>query len=436
MNQAEIVNYFDQLAPNRAKWKRRNSYYYRYLNDFINFLVPTGKAIRRVEIGDSSFWRSDQVKRKNLVDYIVATDVLGYVDDIQDFMKNARDSLVADGRLVVTHYNTLWEPVLRLGSLIGLRMPVVEQNWLSLSDLKNFAYLSELEVVKSGTKLLLPKYVPLLSTFLNKVVANIWPFTRLGLFHYAVMRKQPLASVPQPSLSIIVPARNEAGTVEKIVLALLELGPLTEVIFIEGHSTDQTWAEIKRVADKYQGQKNIIFAQQTGQGKGDAVRAGFDLARGDILAIYDADMTVPAGAIEKFYRSAASRRGDFINGSRLVYPMADDSMRVLNYFGNKFFSLAFSLILGQPIKDTLCGTKVLWRQDYEAIKLNRSFFGDFDPFGDFDLLFGAAKLNLKIVDLPIRYQGRVYGDTNINRFRHGWLLLKMTIFAARKLRFI
>jgi len=121
-------------------------------------------------------------------------------------------------------------------------------------------------------------------------------------------------------------------------------------------------------------------------------------------------------------------------GSRLVYPMEHEAMRYLNLLGNKFFSMAFSWLLGERIKDTLCGTKVLFRRDYECIAANRSYFGEFDPFGDFDLLFGASKLNLKILEVPIRYQERTYGETNIHRFTHGWLLLKMTVYGFFRLK--
>ena len=176
--------------------------------------------------------------------------------------------------------------------------------------------------------------------------------------------------------------------------------------------------------------------RQPGRGKGDAVRFGFEKAEGDILMILDADMTVPPEDLERFYMMLVSRRGEFINGVRLVYPMEEQAMRFFNMLGNKFFSLAFSWLLGQPIKDTLCGTKVLWKRDYELLARNREYFGNFDPFGDFDLLFGAAKLNLKIVELPIRYRSRSYGDTNIDRWRHGWMLIKMVIFAAKRLKFI
>ncbi len=369
-------------------------------------------------------------------DYIVASDVLGHVYDVQNFLSTARHSLEDHGRIVITQYNTLWEPILRLTTFLGLRRAVVEQNWLSLIDLRNLAKLAGLEEVKSGSKMIFPVYVPLLSWILNKIIGNIWPFSRLGIFHYIVLKPIPTRPVSNASISIVVPARNEAGTIEKIATELTDLGSFTEIIFVEGNSTDNTFQEIERVAQKFAGSKKIKFTKQDGKGKGDAVRKGFEMASGDILAIYDADMTVPASEIKNFFEAITEGKGDFINGSRLVYPLEKDSMRVLNFFGNKFFSMAFTWILGQPIKDTLCGTKVVWKKDYDLIKDNRAFFGDFDPFGDFDLLFGAAKLNLKIIDLPIHYKQRIYGTTNISRWKHGLLLLRMTFFASRKLKFI
>lgn len=406
----------NQETNNRSFWKR---YYYDYLAKFVAFTVPA-------EAGKS---------------YVVLSDVLGYVPDVQSFMNEKAAELPEDGRLVITQYNVLWEPVLRLASRIGLRIGQIEQNWLSMGDLQNFACLAGLETVKSGAKMIMPIYIPFLSAFLNGFVANIWPFSKLGLFHYVVLRKpEARYANKKPSISIVVPARNEAGTIERIARELPELGAFTEIIFIEGNSTDNTFDEIKRVTALVGGQgagkRKIIYAKQEGKGKGDAVRKGFAMATGDILAIYDADMTVPAPEMTKFYNAIVTNKADFINGSRLVYLMDKESMRILNFFGNKFFSLAFSWILGQHLKDTLCGTKVIWREDYDKVIAGRAFFGDFDPFGDFDLLFGAAKLNLKIIDLPIHYKERVYGSTNISRWKHGWLLLKMTVFAARKMKFL
>lgn len=395
-------------------WKR---YYYGYIRGFIAFLAPADAA-------------RDE--------YMIASDALGHVPDVRKFLVDASNSLKDDGRIVITQYSALWEPVLRLASHLGLRRGPIEQNWLSKLDVTTFAYLAGLETVKSGTKMIMPIYIPGLSEFLNEFLANIWPFSHLGLVNYFILRKIAPRGIAarNPSISIVVPARNEAGTIERIATELPELGSFTEIVFIEGNSTDDTYSEIERVAAKLGGKRRIKYAKQPGRGKGDAVRKGFDMATGDILAIYDADMTVPAAEVEQFYDAIVENKADFVNGSRLVYPLEQDSMRVLNFFGNKFFSLAFSWILGQPLKDTLCGTKVLWRSDYEKLKKGRAFFGDFDPFGDFDLLFGAAKLNLKIIDLPIHYKQRVYGTTNISRWKHGWLLLRMTFFAAGKMKFI
>jgi len=404
--------------------------YHAYVSAVVHFLVPKkGKTVLYV---DKTFRGFEETAS---YEYIVMSDILGYARDVEEFLRSARGALVPNGRIVITQYSSLWEPILRLASMLRLRAPSEEQNWLSPHDLRNFLYLAGFEAIREGNKMLLPVYVPLLSTFCNTILANIWPFSRLGLIHYVVARPVPSSGADAPSLSIIVPARNESGTIERIVNELPELGAFTEIIFIEGHSRDNTLAEIERVAKQYKGTKRIQYAVQDGTGKGDAVRKGFDMATGDILAIYDADMTVPPQDMEKFYRAIASKQGDFINGSRLVYPVEKGAMRILNFFGNKFFSLAFTAILGQSLKDTLCGTKVLSKKDYERIRENRAFFGDFDPFGDFDLLFGAAKLNLKITEVPVRYKERVYGETNISRWKHGWLLLKMTVFAARKLKF-
>jgi glycosyltransferase involved in cell wall biosynthesis len=243
------------------------------------------------------------------------------------------------------------------------------------------------------------------------------------------------ARVPEPTVSVIVPARNESGNIKAIFERVPQMGRETELIFVEGHSKDDTYAAIEREIASHPSTPSLLL-RQTGIGKADAVRLGFSKAKGDVLMILDADLTVPPEDLPRFYEALVSGKGEFINGVRLVYPMEKEAMRTLNFLGNKFFSIAFSWLLGQPIKDTLCGTKVLWRKDYEQIAANRSYFGDFDPFGDYDLIFGAAKLNRKIVDLPIRYRERTYGSTNISRWKHGLLLLRMVVFAAQRIKFV
>ncbi len=414
----------------RERWRHKNRFYHDYVEKLILFHLPKHHSVLRVE---KPF--GELPKAGAPYDYVVAADLLGNIYDIQAFFEEVKVVLSPTGRVIVTQYSTLWEPVLRLASFLKLRAPTTEQSWISRGDLENFFALAGFEVVQSNSKLLFPKYIPLVSAFFNTILANLWPFSRLGLVHVAIARPFPTVLKNKPSISIVVPARNEAGTIERIINELPNEGSFAEIIFIEGHSTDNTREVIEKAVASYKGEKKLKYAVQDGRGKGDAVRKGFGMAKGDILAIYDADMTVLPEDMKKFYDALVHGRGDFINGSRLVYPVGKGAMRLANIVANKFFGMAFSWILGQPIKDTLCGTKVLWRKDYEALVANRHFFGDFDPFGDFDLVFGAAKLHLKIIDLPVRYRDRVYGATNISRWKHGVLLLRMTIFAARKLVF-
>jgi glycosyltransferase involved in cell wall biosynthesis len=312
------------------------------------------------------------------------------------------------------------------------------QNWFTEHDLNNLLELSGFETVHSWGEIVCPFEVPLLARFCNQVLAKIFPFQLLVMTNFLLARPAkgvvPLAQSKTARVSVVVPARNESGHIEQLITRIPDMGGETEVIFVEGSSTDDTYATIETAIARHP-ERDCKLLKQPGVGKGDAVRAGFGAARGDVLMILDADITVAPEDLTRFFEALAANAGEFINGVRLVYPMDNRAMRFANLVGNKFFSIAFSWLLGQKIRDTLCGTKVLSAADYARIVANRAFFGDFDPFGDFDLLFGACKLNLKIVEIPIRYRARQYGVTNIQRWRHGLLLLHMVIFAARRLKF-
>jgi len=367
-------------------------------------------------------------------DYIVLSDLVNDLPDVQVVLERLHQCASAKTRLILSFFNNLWRPILYAAEKLGLKAPTLQQNWLSRDDMKNLLGLAGWEVIKIDTKILCPVFIPWLSWFLNRWLAPLLPDFCLTIM--MVARPAARAAAEQAySCSVIVPARNEAGNIQEAFARTPEMGLGTELIFIEGHSHDETWEEIQRVAALHP-ERKVKILKQRGKGKGSAVREAFAAATGDLLFILDADLTIPPEQLSKFYEAARSGRAEFVNGVRLVYPLADDAMQFWNMVGNKFFSLAFTWLLGQPIKDTLCGTKVIFRSDYENLQANRAYFGEFDPFGDFDLLFGAAKLNLRIVDLPIRYQARKYGETNIQRWRHGWLLLRMVIFAARRLKFI
>ena len=293
--------------------------------------------------------------------------------------------------------------------------------------------LADFEPVKSEIRLLSPARMLGLGRLLNRFVAP-WPGIRaLCLRHYTVLRSLKRIDNGIKSATVVVPARNERGNIEAAVRRIPRFTDQIEIIFVEGHSKDGTWEEIQRVIAAYP-DHTIKAIRQPGKGKADAVFTAFDAATGDVLMILDADLTMPPEQLTKFWEAICCGKGEFVNGSRLVYQMEDEAMRFLNLIANKLFSIIFTWLLSQRFTDTLCGTKVLRRSDYVRLKAGRAYFGDFDPFGDFDLIFGASKLNLKVVEIPIRYANRTYGETQISRFRHGLMLLRMVLFAFRRIK--
>jgi SAM-dependent methyltransferase len=464
---------FDRLAVERARVLDKNRYYASQLTRLVSSLVLPGQRVLEVGCGlgdllvalkprrgvgvdispamikgarerhgavGSVTFRVVDVERDALpegpFDVVVLSDTLGMLDDIETSLRRLRGLLAPDGRLVVTYYNFLWEPALRMAEMLRQKTRWPDQSWLSMNDIHNLLYLSGLQVVRSGTDVLLPVSLPGVSEIANRVGAKMPVVGATALVQYFVARATPERMPAElPGVSVICPCKNEKGNIAEAVARTPLMGSATELIFVDGNSTDGTYEEIEQIIKTYRGPLQLrLVSQGDGKGKGDAVRKGFAAAVHEVLMILDSDLTVPPEDLPKFFHALVSGKGEMINGVRLVYPMEGEAMRFLNLLGNKFFSVALSWVLEQPIKDSLCGTKVLFKKDYERIAHERGFFGDFDPFGDFDLLFGAARLNMKIVDLPVRYRARTYGDTKISRFSHGWLLLKMTAFGFRKLR--
>jgi ubiquinone/menaquinone biosynthesis C-methylase UbiE len=382
------------------------------------FFVQAGEL---VDLGDRRF------------DVIIISDTLNLAADVQHLLERLHLVSHPGTRLLINFQNSLWRPLLSLARLLGLKAEQPQNSWLASSDVLNLLQLAGWSAVCRQGRILVPFSALGLGPLVNRWLAPLLQWFALTIF--IVARPERAGPARALTVSVVIPARNEAGNIAAAVARTADMGAGTELIFVEGHSRDDTWAQIQKVAAANPSRK-IKILQQTGKGKGDAVRAGFAVATGDILMILDADLTMPPEDLPKFYDVLASGRAEFANGVRLVYPMDEKAMQFLNLCANKAFGLIFTWLLGQPVKDTLCGTKVLSRAHYDSIAANRAYFGDFDPFGDFDLLFGAAKLNLKIADVPIRYRERTYGTTNIQRWKHGVLLLRMVLFAARKVKFV
>lgn len=368
-------------------------------------------------------------------DVIVISDLLNDVWDVHTIFENLQSICHPGTKIIINTYSRVWELPLSVTEKLGLAQPVLDRNWLTVDDIRNFLMVNGFEIVRNWQEILFPLDIPLLTAVCNRFMVRFWPFTQFALTNFVLAHPCAQIRSSKPGVSIVIPARNEEGNIERIFTSLPVMDCETELIFVEGNSRDRTFDAIQKCKEKYP-EKHVILLRQQGVGKGDAVRLGFENSNQDILMILDADLTVPPHYLPRFYDAIYKGQGEFINGVRLVYPMEKKAMGFMNLVGNKFFSLLFTWLLGQSVKDTLCGTKVLWRQDYQRIAQNRSYFGNFDPFGDFDLLFGAAKLGLKIIDVAVRYRDRTYGTTNISRWRHGLLLLRMAAVAASRLKFV
>lgn len=381
--------------------------------------------------GDLHTTKIDETFDAILLDYLC-----GYLPDIQRCLENLHEACHPRTRLYLTSLNFLWKPLFALAQPLGLVLRQPPSNWLSTNDLVNLLEIAGFEVVKTGTEQLFPWRIPLLHGCFNRFLVRLPLFRHLGatLFMVARPRQKPVLKGPV-TCSVVIPARNESGHIRAALERVPVLGRQTELIFVEGNSTDDTWEVIQRESEAYTGPHRVRIMRQPGKGKWDAVAAGFAAAEGDVLVIQDGDLTAPPEDLPKFFELIASGTAEFANGSRLVYPMETEAMRPLNFIGNRFFASSLSFVLGNRIKDSLCGTKMLLRSDYERLLRRIESFGAFDPYGDFNLLFGASLIDLSIRDVPVRYRERAYGTTNISRFSGAALLLRMTWFGLRKLRF-
>ena len=460
----------DASATERREWLRRSAFFQHEDLLYLKFLIPEGARVLELGCGtgdllaalepgfgvgvdfsegmvaharkaypDLTFFVGD-IEDASFVqtlpgpfDVILVVDTLGALDDCQAMFGSLHALCTRETRLIVGYFSHLWYPVLKFAEAVGLKMPQPPQNVLSPADMRALVALADFEAVKNETRVLMPARLLGVGRFVNRFLAPLPLVSNLCLRHYTVCRSLQRAASDENSATVVIPARNERGNIEAAVKRIPRFVTSLEIIFVEGHSQDGTWQEIERVVAAYS-DFDIKAMRQPGKGKADAVFAAFEVARGDVLIILDADLTVPPEQLPKFWDAIRSGKGEFVNGSRLVYPMEHQAMRFLNLVANKTFSLLFTWLLSQRFTDTLCGTKALRRCDYVRLKNARSYFGDFDPFGDFELIFGASKLGLKAVEIPIRYATRSYGETQISRFRHGFMLLRMVFFAFMRIK--
>ncbi|HEY4344145.1 MAG TPA: glycosyltransferase [Parvibaculum sp.] len=466
-----VREHADKMAGERDRWIERNGAYYDQDRAYTRFLTQKGARILDIGCGtgdllaklepsyglgvdlSAAMIERAAAKHPNLdfrvgdleedsflngiegtFDYIVLSDTIGMLQDIETGLARLHKLCTPSTRLIIAYYSTLWEPAFWLAERLGLRMPQPPVNFIRDTDFLNILELADFEEIRLEKRQLIPRKLFGLGPLINRFIAPLPLVNRLCLRTYLVARSRKVISSADLSTTVLVPCRNEKGNIRAAVERLPQFGRHVEILFVEGNSSDGTYEECLRVQEEFRGVRDIKVFKQTGRGKGDAVRKGFDEATGDVLMILDADLTVPPESLPKFFQAVASGKGEFVNGTRLVYPMESEAMRPLNLLANRFFAALFSFLINQRFTDTLCGTKVLKRTDYLRIAADRNYFGDFDPFGDFDLILGASKHNLKIVEIPVQYAARTYGETQISRFSDGFMLLRMVFFAFGKLK--
>jgi SAM-dependent methyltransferase len=468
-----FLGHIEAHVDEQEHWRKLNSAYYDDDRKFMQFLVAPGKRVLELGCGrgnllaalkpaygvgvdfspasiakatalhpDLLFVVGDVEDPQTMAsiagpfDYIVIADTIGMFEDIDGTLRQIHHLCAPSTRIIISYYSHLWEPVLKIGEKLKLKSRQPKINYIATADLLNLMDLSDFEAIRQDRRQLLPRRLLGFGTFINRFIAPLPGIRQLCLRTYIVGR--PVRQFPDRkfSVSIVIPCRNEKGNIESAILRMPRFGATQEILFVEGNSSDGTLQECERVRDAYKDRWDIKVLKQDGRGKGDAVRKGFTAATGDVLMILDADLTMPPETLPKYHAVIETGKAEFVNGTRLIYPMEHEAMRPLNLIANRCFAYLFSFLVNTRLTDTLCGTKVLLRKDYEVLARERSFFGNFDPFGDFDLIFGAVKQNLKIIETPIHYKARTFGETQISRFRDGWLLLKMVWFAYRKLKAI
>lgn len=464
-----LAEVYGAQAEEREDSLRRNAYYYGRLGAMLRFMTEKGRSVLSVRSDVGQYLEAVDpghgvgleiapelnavAARRNpgfkfilgcpeeatfgeTFDTILIVNAVNDQFDVQTMLQNLRTACRPDTRLVLTFNNWLWQPVMALAQALGIKRRQPRQNWLSFESVGDLLHLADFDVVRRHTAILCPVYIPVVSWLLNDLVARLPLFDKLCFVQAYVARPRPTRRPQEalPSVSVIVPCRNEAGNVEAAVLRTPEMGSHTEIIFCDDKSTDGTADEVRRMMREHPG-RDIRLVEGPAICKAENVWTGFDAARGDVLMILDGDLAVPPEELPGFYEAIVSGQGEFINGSRMVYPIRTLAMRTANVFGNKMFSLVFSHILRQQVLDTLCGTKVLFRKDYERLKRLRGSWGIDDRWGDYELIFGAAKLNLKYLEIPVHYMERSYGDTKMTgRLKNAMIMLRMCLAAYPRFR--
>jgi len=455
-----LVDYFNSIAPEWDMWRSRNRFYHEYIKDLVGGAVVPDASVLDIGCGTGDvlnfvgprtgvglnvadrLTRLARQKYPNLQfhtvdadavslsdgfrpEYVISVNLLDHTYDVFELLASVRECVTERTLIVITTSNPLWAPLLWLASRIGRRSRESTRNFITNRDISSILRVLGFDVVEAALALPVPVRIPLLSSVLNAALPDL-PVLRYASSTQYVAARPRIPREPL-SVSVVVPCFNEEGNVRACAERVPDMGAATEIIFVDDGSADGTRAAV--LAAMEEDPRVRLIAYNANHGKANAVRAGFDAAQNDVLMILDADMTVAPEDLPKFLAPLQGGTAEFVNGTRLVYPIEGHAMPTVNFVGNKAFCLLISWVLRQRVSDTLCGTKALLRRDYRSMPLSGS-----DRWGDFDLLFGAARQKLRILEIPIHYRERAAGESKMNVRRDGPRFLRASLAGWRMLR--
>ena len=461
MSKEVIKEYFEHVAPDWEHWQKRNSFYHATISNLIAGMIPPSSRVLELGCGLGDLLASlnpssgiglnvaqgltDRASQKHPrlefhtsdVDsaglprsfepqYIVMTNMLDYVHDIWDVMGSLKPAVHEHTLLIITTNNPLWAPLLRLASNLKLRFPESPRNFITNRDICSVLHLQGFDIVEEGLTLPVPKRIPVLGDLINAIVPEVPVLRFVSSLQYIAARPR----IPRPPLScsVVIPCHNEADNIQECLRRVPNIGTRTEIVVVDDGSTDDTCQRVKEVMAADSRVRLIVLEKN--QGKASAVRAGFEAAEGDVLMILDADMAVTPEELPKFLTPLQDGTADLVNGTRLIYPMHGKAMKVANFLGNKGFCFLASKVIRQRVSDTLCGTKAFLKRDFVRMPISGT-----EHWGDFDLLFGAARLKLRILEIPVHYTERRAGKSKMRAMIEGWSFLWSCLTGWRSLRF-
>jgi hypothetical protein len=449
MQQTDVIRLYESLADDWDLWERRNAFYRSALRAHFAGIIPAGAAVLelaagmgqllhelapRAGVGVNYAERLNAEARKRhpeltfvlgqvdrlevpagfVPEYVVLNHMIDFVHDLWDSLHAIAGKIEGNALVAVTTSNPLWAPILRLASALRLRTPHAARNFVTARDVRSVLELLGFDVVEEGWLVPMPLGVPGLARLVNLVVPEI-PILRAAcsVQSLTARRRLPRAGL---TCTVIIPCHNEEGNLEATAARVPAMGARTEILVVDDGSTDGTRAAAERA--RARDPRVRILAFDKNRGKAGAVFAAIEAATGDVAIILDADATVPPEVLPKFFEALATGHADFVNGTRLVYPVPGKAMKIANFLGNKMFCFIASWVLRQRVSDTLCGTKAFLRSDF--LRMPRL---SVDRWGDFTLLFGAARLRLRIREIPVHYEERTAGRSKMRAFVEVWRFL-------------